>query len=110
MMRLMNKVAIITGGASGIGLAACERFLEEGAKVVLADFNEQEARKQVGVLQAKGYDPHFIQVDVSSQESVLQLVSKTKEQFGTIDILINNAGITDDATLVKMDIAQFERV
>lgn len=109
MMRLENKVAIITGGASGIGLAACERFLEEGAKVVLADFNEEQGTKQAASLRAKG-DVQFIQVDVSDEQSVQHLVKQTMETYGRIDILINNAGITDDATLLKMDIAQFDRV
>lgn len=110
MMRLENKVAIITGGASGIGLAACERFLEEGAKVVLADFNEQEGQKQVGTFDQRGYTSQFIQVDVANKRSVVQLVKETLERFGKIDILINNAGITDDATLLKMEEAQFQRV
>lgn len=109
MMRLENKVAIITGGASGIGLAACERFLEEGAKVVLADFNEEQGTKQAASLRAKG-DVQFIQFDVSDEQSVQHLVKQTMETYGRIDILINNAGITDDATLLKMDIAQFDRV
>jgi|SRR5690625_576536 len=108
-MRLINKVAIITGGASGIGLAACERFLEEGAKVILADFNEEEGRKQVELLQAKG-KIDFIQVNVSNENSVQDLVNKTMERFNQIDILINNAGITEDATLLKMDEEQLQRV
>lgn len=110
MMRLKDKVAIITGAASGIGLAACERFLEEGAKVVLADFNETEGVKQTRILKANGYDPYFIQVDVSNKESVDQLIMKTIEKYGKIDILINNAGITEDATLIKMESEQFDRV
>src|SRR5699024_8505794 len=98
-MRLKGQVAIITGAASGIGLAACERFLEEGAKVVLADFNEQEGMKQTEKLRAKGYDPYFISVDVANKKSVDRLIKETTLQYGKIDILINNAGITDDATL-----------
>src|SRR5690625_4851700 len=109
-MRLKDKVAIITGAASGIGLAACERFLEEGAKVVLADFNETEGAKQTENMKEKGYDPHFIQVDVSNKESVNLLVKETIERYGKIDILINNAGITNDATLLKMESEQFDQV
>ena len=107
-MRLENKVAIITGGASGIGLAACERFLEAGAKVILADFNEEEGRKQAEVLQSKG-EIYFVQVDVAEQTSIQQLVKKTVELFRKIDILINNAGITNDATLLKMKSEQFQK-
>lgn len=109
-MRLKEKVAIITGGASGIGLAACERFLEEGAKVVLADFNEMEANNQIEKIREKGNEIDFIQVDVSDEDSVYRLVKETKKKYGKIDVLINNAGITDDATLVKMNIDQFHRV
>lgn len=109
-MRLKGQVAIITGAASGIGLAACERFLEEGAKVVLADFNEQEGMKQTEKLRAKGYDPYFISVDVANKKSVDRLIKETTLQYGKIDILINNAGITDDATLLKMESDQFDRV
>lgn len=109
-MRLKDKVTIITGAASGIGLAACERFLEEGAKVVLADFNETEGAKQTQNLKEKGYDPQFIQVDVSNKDSVNRLIDATIERYGKIDILINNAGITDDATLLKMESEQFDRV
>lgn len=109
-MRLKEKVAIITGGASGIGLAACERFLEEGAKVVLADFDEMEANNQIEKIREKGNEIDFIQVDVSDEDSVYRLVKETKKKYGKIDVLINNAGITDDATLVKMNIDQFHRV
>ena len=109
-MRLKDKVAIITGGASGIGLAACERFVEEGAKVVLSDFNEEKGKEEVRKLQDRGYDIHFVQVDVANQDSVNELIIQTLEKYGRIDILINNAGITQDATLLKMDAENFERV
>lgn len=109
-MRLKDKVAIITGGASGIGLAACERFLEEGAKVILSDFNEEKGREETRRLQEKGYDVHFVQVNVANENNVNELISLTLEIYGRIDILINNAGITDDATLLKMDAEQFDRV
>lgn len=108
-MRLENKVAIITGGASGIGLAATKRFLEEGAKVVIADFNEEAGEEQAKALQDNG-DVKFVLTDVSNKESVRKLVDTTIELHGRIDILINNAGITDDATLVKMSEEQFDRV
>jgi len=109
-MRLKEKVAIITGAANGIGLAAALRFAEEGAKVVLADFDEQVGAEQAKVLGDQGYDVLFQQVDVSKQESVEILVQKTIEHFGKIDILINNAGITRDAMLTKMTLEDFHRV
>lgn len=109
-MRLSGKVAIITGGANGIGLAACERFAEEGASVIMADFDEKAGKEQEAVLKEKGHDVTFMQVDVVDRESVASLVEQTLQQHGKIDVLINNAGITKDATLLKMDPADFQRV
>jgi 3-oxoacyl-[acyl-carrier protein] reductase len=93
-MRLQNQVAIITGGANGIGLAACERFAKEGAKIVMADFDDKAGIEQQKILQDKGYDITFIQVNVADRESVDNLVSKTVETYGGVNILVNNAGIT----------------
>lgn len=109
-LRLSGKVAIITGGANGIGLAACERFAEEGASVVMADFDENAGKEQEAMLKEKGHDVTFVKVDVVDRESVASLVEHTLEQYGKIDVLINNAGITKDATLLKMDPADFQRV
>lgn len=109
-MRLLGKTAIITGGANGIGLAACERFAEEGANVLMADFDEVAGKEQEALLKSNGHDVTFLQVDVTDRESVERLVGITIELYGKIDILINNAGITRDATLVKMDPADFQRV
>lgn len=109
-MRLAGKTAIITGGANGIGLSACERFAEEGARVIMADFDETAGRQQQAKFTDKGLDVTFVQVDVVDRTSVMHLVEKTIELFGKIDILINNAGITKDATLIKMDPADFQRV
>lgn len=109
-MRLQNQVAIITGGANGIGLAACERFAQEGAKVIIADFDDKAGNKQQQILRDKGYDITFILVNVADRESVDQLVAKAIETYGGIDILVNNAGITRDAMLAKMDPAAFQEV
>ena len=106
-MRLNNKVAIITGAANGIGYAAAERFIEEGAFVVIADFNED-----AGVLasQQLGDRALFVQVDVADRASVKNLVATVIEQMGRVDILVNNAGITRDAMLTKMTEDQFQQV
>ncbi|MHC8517566.1 3-oxoacyl-ACP reductase FabG [Sporosarcina sp. ITBMC105] len=109
-MRLQGKVAIITGGANGIGLAACHRFAEEGASVMMADFDETAGKEQVRACKEKGYDVTFCQVNVVDRDSVARLVEETIARFGKIDVLINNAGITNDATLLKMDPADFQRV
>ncbi|MEQ2525664.1 3-oxoacyl-ACP reductase FabG [Bacillaceae bacterium CLA-AA-H227] len=109
-MRLAEKVAIITGGAGGIGFAAAETFAREGARVAIADFDEQVGGGKANELQEKGYDVAFFQVDVSERVSVDEMVQRVLDRFGTIDILVNNAGITRDAMLSKMTAADFQKV
>ena len=109
-MRLKDKVAIITGAANGIGFAAAKRFAEEGAKVVIADFNEAEGVMRQTELNEEGYDVVFVQVDVSNKDSVGMMVEQVVSTFGTVDILINNAGITRDAMLTKMKQEDFQQV
>ncbi|MFJ5788581.1 3-oxoacyl-ACP reductase FabG [Lysinibacillus sp. NPDC093197] len=106
-MRLHNKVAIITGAANGIGFAAAERFIEEGALVFIADFDDN-----AGIIAANqlGEKASFVQVDVADRDSVKRLVTTVMTQAGRIDILVNNAGITRDAMLTKMTEDQFQQV
>ncbi|MEB2279573.1 3-oxoacyl-ACP reductase FabG [Lysinibacillus xylanilyticus] len=106
-MRLNNKVAIITGAANGIGYAAAERFIEEGAFVVIADFNEEAG---ISAAQQLGDQALFVQVNVAERESVKKLVATVIEHAGRVDILVNNAGITRDAMLTKMTEDQFQQV
>lgn len=109
-MRLKDKVAIITGGANGIGLAAVERFLQEGAKVVIADFNAVAGQQHEKDFQQKGYDVTFIKINTADRSNVDIVIQAVKEKYGRIDILVNNAGITRDAMLVKMTEADFQQV
>jgi citronellol/citronellal dehydrogenase len=90
MGRLNDRVAIITGAGQGIGLAYAERFLEEGAKVVVAEINEDRAASAMEQLEKLG-DAIFVQTDISDEQSALACAGETKEQFGGIDILVNNA-------------------
>lgn len=106
-MRLKDKVAIITGGANGLGFAAAKRFIAEGAKVVIADYNQLDGEKAVTEL---GENAYFVHVNVANRTSVDEMVEKTIEKFGHVDILINNAGITQDAMLAKMTETQFDNV
>lgn len=92
MIDLKGKVAVITGGASGIGLATVEAFLDKGAKVVLSDYNVEDGQKQADRLSDKG-DVVFIKADVSSEEEVKALIEQTVEKFGALDVIFNNAGI-----------------
>lgn len=106
-MRLKDKVALITGGARGIGRATAELFLQEGAKVAVVDVDQNE------VLQAAkemGDNAFGLAMDVTSQASVSEAVEKIVAHFGAIDILVNNAGILRDAQLSKMAEADFDAV
>ena len=109
-MRLEGKVAIITGGARGIGYATVEKFVKEGAKVAIADISKAEATKAAGDLKAKGYEAIGIGVDVTKEDQVKQMVEDTLKEWGQVDILVNNAGIIMDAQLYKMTTEQFDRV
>ncbi|ESU32573.1 short-chain dehydrogenase [Bacillus sp. 17376] len=109
-MRLKDKVAIITGAANGIGLAAAKTFAREGAKVAMADFDEETGTKRSAELSAEGYDVAFFQVNVADRTSVDSLVQNVLVHFGKIDILINNAGITRDGMLHKLSAEDFQKV
>ncbi|PLS15373.1 3-oxoacyl-ACP reductase [Bacillus sp. M6-12] len=109
-MRLKDKVAIITGGANGIGYAAARVFLKEGASVAIADFNEKSGIENVNSLKEQGYQAEYFQVNVADRSSVDSMVESVLARFGRIDILINNAGITRDSMLTKMSTEDFQRV
>lgn len=91
-MDLAGKVAVVTGGASGIGLAAAKAYLAKGAKVVIADFNEEGGKQEAENLKKDG-EAEFIKVDVASEESVENMIKFAVDTFGTVDIIVNNAGI-----------------
>ena len=99
MGRLQDKVAIITGAGQGIGLAYAERFLDEGAKVVVAEVNEERAAGAMKALEghagAAG-NVVFVRTDISDPESAQNCVDRTVEQFGTVHILVNNAALYYD--------------
>lgn len=107
MKRLDNKVAIITGGASGIGKAASLKFVAEGAKVVIWDMNEEQGKATEAEL---GGRAKFYKVNTANSSEVNAAAAEAIAIFGKIDILINNAGITRDATLLKMTDEQWDQV
>lgn len=92
-MTTTQRVAVITGGASGIGRQACLKFARKGDRVVVADFNEAGGTETVELIQKEGGEAVFVQVDVSSQESVQALVDEAVAKYGRIDVMFNNAGI-----------------
>lgn len=109
-MFLKDKVAIVTGGAKGIGRETALVFARAGAKVVVADFDSEAGENTAGEIIASGGQAIFSKVDVTDRENVQAMVEEAKERFGRIDILVNNAGITADAFLLKMTEAQWDRV
>jgi len=88
-----GKVALVTGGASGIGEACVQAFARDGAKVVVVDLNSELGEKTVAAVKNAGGDAIFLQVDVSDPKAVEQMVADTVKVFGSLDIAVNNAGI-----------------
>ena len=110
MKILENKVAVITGGAQGIGKATVKRFAEEGAIVIIWDVNEAKAIATINELKNLSDNIEFQKVNVTSLESVTEAANQIFEKYKKIDILINNAGITRDASFLKMTEDQWKQV
>ena len=106
MERLKNRVAIITGGARGIGKATAELFCKNGAKVQIWDVLPNSV-ELVNELKNAGFDVSFRNVNVAIFDEVEMAANELKNELGSIDILINNAGITRDASLLKMTVDQW---
>ncbi|GGL48979.1 SDR family NAD(P)-dependent oxidoreductase [Sporolactobacillus putidus] len=96
-MRFKDKVAIVTGGAGGIGAATVRAFVNEGAKVVIADFSER-GKELSDELNADGFDTFFIKTDVTDEDQVKNLVDNTVRKYGKLDIMFANAGIAVDGS------------
>ena len=94
-MRLQDRVAIVTGGGSGIGTAYARRFVAEGAKVMIADIGEEQGQKAAAELSQSG-DVDFVRTDIADPASAQAAVDATVEHFGRVDILVNNAAIYGD--------------
>ena len=113
-INLMGKTAVITGAASGIGLAAAERFLKAGMKVVIADIDADSIEKQVSRLKFEGHPVEGKVTDVTSESSVRELAEFAQSKFGNIHILFNNAGIgggaADDKSLWEASISDWKWV
>jgi len=92
-MRLENKVAVVTGGANGIGEAYSKGIASEGASVVVADLDEKRGKKIVDEIEKSGRKALFVRTDVSKKQDAEKMVKATVDRFGSIDILVNNAGI-----------------
>lgn len=110
MNRFQNKVVVITGGAAGIGKAAVELFTHEGAAVAIWDVNEVQGKELELILLHEGFTAKFSKVNTAKYEEVEHATNEVIKQFGKIDILINNAGITRDASLQKMTAENWQQV
>jgi NAD(P)-dependent dehydrogenase (short-subunit alcohol dehydrogenase family) len=100
-MRLEGKVAIITGGGSGIGRATAQLFAQEGAKVVVADYKPESGREAVQAIKDAGGDALFVEVDVSNPAQVQHLAQTALDAYGGVDILFNNAGVLLFGTILE---------
>ena len=107
---MKNKVVIITGGSSGIGLALAEKFGKAGSKVMITGRNQESLEKAVVSLQAKGITISAFQADVSKEADNKAMAEATIRHYGTIDILINNAGISMRALFTEVDLAVIRQV
>lgn len=110
MSRLKNKVAIITGGSNGIGRAIAIRFAEEGAVVVIWDVAVKPGQTLISELKELGFQASFQAVNIADMILVREATEEVLKEFGQIDILINNAGILRDSSLLKMTDEQFQTV
>lgn len=107
MNRLADKVAIITGGARGMGASHARLFVKEGAKVLIADILEQEGQALAAEL---GENAKFIKLDVTNKENWEQAVALTGETFGPVNILVNNAGITMNKSIEELTLEEYKRI
>lgn len=108
-MKLENKVTIVTGAGRGLGKGIAEKLAEEGAKVVVADISD-DAITTAEEIKSKGGEAVGFKVDISSPEEVKALFDFTLEKYGTLDVMVNNAGINRDAMLHKMTLDQWDLV
>ncbi|MEK4029272.1 MULTISPECIES: glucose 1-dehydrogenase [Bacillaceae] len=107
MTRLEGKIAIITGAAQGMGAAHAQRFIEEGAKVVLTDLNEEKGKAFAAEL---GENALFVKQNVTSAEDWANVVAETEKAFGSVNVLVNNAGITMAKSILEVTEEEYRRI
>jgi len=109
-MQFLGKVAVVTGGAQGIGKAVCQAFGRAGASVVIADCDEEAGAETLEELRAEGIATAYFQTDVAEPGDVEALFAKAVAAFGGVDVIVNNAGIGATVPVEELDIAVFDRV
>ena len=109
-MSLSDKVAVVTGAAQGIGRAIAERFAKDGARVIIADINENKGAAVADAIVQQGYRAKFIQTNVTQQLDIHNMVALALETYGSIDVMVCNAAIVDTAPFLDLGENEFERV
>ncbi len=110
-MRLEDKIAVVTGGAAGFGEGIARRFAAEGAKVLIADINDQAGREVARAIGAAGGTADYVHADVSVGQEVAAMVGRALARFGGLDILVNNAGMPQwNGPMLEVDEATFDRI
>lgn len=109
-MEFANKVAIVTGGASGIGLSTVQILAAGGAKVVLSDWNAEQGIRETARLRKEGYEVTFVKADVSQSADVKNMVDTAVSTYGRLDILVNNAGYIIAKDVIAMQEDEFDKV
>lgn len=110
MARLTGKVAVVTGAASGIGEGIARMFAQEGARVVLADRNQERGQQIADEIAADGADARFVTVDVTDKATVQELHNRTLQAHGRVDVLVNSAGILINGGFLELTDSDFDRV
>lgn len=110
MGRVQDKVAIITGAASGVGKADAELFAREGAHVVISDLNEKDGEKTAEGIRAKGGSAIFLKHDIADEDSWKSVIAETEAKFGGLDILVNNAAILIYGNIENTDLATWQKI
>jgi NAD(P)-dependent dehydrogenase (short-subunit alcohol dehydrogenase family) len=109
-VRLQGKVAIVTGAGGGIGEGIARRFAREGAKTVIADIDDPNGKRVVAAIRAEGGEASFVHADVSDEASVEAMVNFTVSQYGTVNVLVNNAGILQFTGIETLSRPQWDRI
>jgi len=111
LKRFVGQHLIVTGAGSGIGAGIAHRFAAEGARVTVADINQESGRKVIDEIKASGGTAQYLPVDVSREDSILELVKNAHESFGAIDVAVSNAGISEtQASCLEISGAEWDRI